>query len=76
MDRAPHEEPLAAGVAIDALSDAYRGHLVGNAEFTQHLAHRGHLALTAIDEDEVRPCGEGVVVALLRSALGLRGLIG
>ncbi len=49
------EEALAAGVAVLALGDADRHDAVLDAEIGEDLAHRRHLALAAVDQDDVGP---------------------
>jgi hypothetical protein len=38
-----------------ALGDADGDDAIGNAEFVENAAHRRHLALAAVDQDDVRP---------------------
>src|SRR3954454_16752729 len=66
------EEGLAAGVAVAPLGDADEGHIV-DADLRQRFARRLELPLAAVDEHEVGPGRERVV--LLPSPLrgGVRG---
>ncbi|QTK78991.1 hypothetical protein AT6N2_C1210 [Agrobacterium tumefaciens] len=68
------KEPLSARLSVHALCDADCSHAVTNAEFVENGAHRGHLALTTVDEDHVRPGREGHVGCFLwrRYAFAIR----
>jgi hypothetical protein len=52
------EEALAAGLAVLTLGDADGGDRVGNAELVENRRARPHLALAAVDQDDVRPGGK------------------
>ena len=55
--------PLATPIAVDRVVDA---------ELVEDRAHRRHLALSAVDQQQVRPGREGAVVLLVRVSASLR----
>src|SRR5690242_21827283 len=51
---AGHEEPLAAGVAVGTLGDRDERE-IRDTEFREDLLRRRQLALSAVDQHEIRP---------------------